>query len=104
MAKKLTVSSVKPSQINTSKGFYGTIWGSSEVESVARAIVVISKARRSWAKFTWEDYKERCTHHTTDTERGILDNLVSEEYLVWEGDSYSITDRFIRALSRWITQ
>lgn len=103
MAIKLRIASVKPHKIDTSSSFHNTVWESSAVESVAHAIVVIAKVRnRGWAKFSWEQYKEHCTHRPADSERVILDELVHDEYLSWDGDSYHVTNRFIRALSNWI--
>jgi hypothetical protein len=61
--------------------------------------------------FSWDDYKNFCTHKVTDAERGVLEAMVSGGRPVWNtsaslapgylkksNDRYEVTEQFIDAL------
>lgn len=65
----------------------------------------------NWTPFTWEQYKDFCTHKVTTDEKGVLDAFVNGGKPVWkttaylqpgwlqyEDGKYSFTDKMIEML------
>ncbi len=111
----MTTPSVRPQDIQTtdSFGFMGSGFRNTECETIARNIVMLLKKAdpSSWTSFSWDDYKTFCTHSVSDTERGVLDAMVSGGRPVWNtstslapgylkksGGRYEVTAQFIDAL------
>lgn len=67
-----------PKHIPTNHYFMGSPFQNSECETILRNIVLLQKAANpdAWTGFTWEQYKEFCTHQVTESERGVLDAFV----------------------------
>jgi hypothetical protein len=95
---------LKPHQFDTSRSFMDLVWQHSETETIARNIVLISTQQNSeeWTPFTWERYSQLCTHKVGAGERDILEQLVRGNYLDKVGEQYSVTDRFIEAITKYV--
>lgn len=99
------LTTISPDDIDASKGFFSTVWQNSEKETIACNIVLISKwGGNKWEPFTWEEYKKRCRHKVTDSEKAVLDSFVEEGYLTLTDGKYMVTKRFIAALSEYVKE
>ncbi len=94
----------KPSQIETGKDFFNSVWQHSETETVAMNIVIISKWHNDeWEAFTWEQYKARCAHKVTDSEHTELMTMVKSGHLDHnkETDTFTPNIRFVGEVCKW---
>lgn len=98
---KRTLENVAPVDIDTSDHFWDT-FATSEKETIARNIVLIAKKENSWKGFSWEAYKSACSHRVTSSEKAVLDQLVREGYLSFDGEMYKPKDRFVQVLHKYI--
>ena len=95
---------VKPSMLDRSNGFVGSSLRKSEAETIAANVVTISKFKfdDEWKPFTWEEYKEACSHKVTESEKGYLDQFVENDLMVLDGGKYVVRNAFIIALRGFI--
>lgn len=100
MSEKL-IECIKPTDIDISNYIMNT-FGKCEKEIVARNIIVMSVKLGGWKPFTWEEYKNHCTHIPTYLEKEILDELVKDKVLSLHNEKYLITNRFIGKLADYI--
>lgn len=92
----------------------GSVFRNSECETVLRNIVLLQKAFNldKWTPFTWEQYKEFCTHKVDNSEKGVLMTFVNGGSPVWntsailmpgwlafDGTYFSFTEKMIQMLS-----
>jgi len=98
------MSTLKPNDFDTSRRFMDLVWQNCETEIIARNIVLISIQQNGeeWTAFTWERYCQLCTHTVGAGERDILEKLVRGNYLDKVGDQYSVNDRFIAAITKYV--
>ena len=104
---------VLPKEIRTNHGFMGSVFQNSECETILRNIVMLQKDKNpeGWTPFSWEDYKNYCTHRVSDSEKGVLDAFVkggkpiyntsaylSAGWLDFDGVNYSFTPKMIEML------
>lgn len=97
---------VKPTDFKVWGGFLGSNLQNREKETVVRNIVIISRENDNrWFDFTFARYKLCCAPRTDfGGEEAILDALVSEDKILDKnGDTYSVNERFFRALATFIT-
>lgn len=111
----MTTPSVRPQDIKTANPseFMGSGFRNVECETVARNIVMLLQKANpvSWTSFSWDDYKNFCTHKVSDAERGVLEAMVKGGRPVWNTstnlapgylkkkyDRYAVTQQFINAL------
>jgi len=77
----------KPCEVKTSdrRAFMGSQFRNSETETIARNIILQQQSidGEKWTPFTWEDYKNFCSHNVTDTELGVIKALASGGKPVW---------------------
>ncbi len=93
--------------------FMGSVFQNSECETILRNIVMLQKSAdpEQWTPFTWEQYKDFCTHKVSDAERGVLDAFVKGGKPVWntsaflqpgwldfDGANYTFTPKMIEML------
>ena len=102
MAKELTLKSVKPADIDIKGELMGSPFGNSEMETIARNVILISRWHLGWFSFSWEDYKRLCKHHVTDSEKDVLDELVNWGVLEFDGKKYNPTDKLIETLEEFV--
>ena len=96
---------VKPKDIDISNGLCGSELGKSEKETIACNVVTISRKNdNDWLEFTFDEYKTRCSHKVTESERGVLNELVNEGLLTCNNDKYAIQDAFIAKLWEFVTK
>ena len=103
-----------PKQIKTNHWFMGSVFQNSEAETILRNIVVMQKIQSpdGWTSFSWEQYKDFCSHDVTLSEKVVLDVFVnggkpvanttayiSPGWLNFDGEKYSFTERMIKMLS-----
>ena len=101
--KELTVDAVKPNDFGKSCCLIGSPFRNSEKETVARNIIALSQLNNNvWLSFTWEEYKAKCKHEPTDAEKKVLDFLVEDGFLNIEDEVYSVQNKFIATLSKFI--
>ncbi len=94
---------VKPSDFTTR--LMDSKFQNREREVIAGNIIIISKQNNdAWFPFTFEDYRQRCGHKVTESERTILDGFVAEGYLDFKDDHYSVNEKFIRTLAEYLKQ
>ena len=57
-----------PEMIPTNQWFMGSVFQNSEAETILRNIVMLQKKvnPKAWTPFSWEDYKNFCTHNVWD--------------------------------------
>jgi len=67
-----------PIDISTETDFADSVFKNEECEIVLVNLVRMQKSRNKfyWTYFTWEDYKNFCTHNVTDRERLVLTAFV----------------------------
>ena len=93
---------VKPNQIDTGDYFFGSGFGNSEIETLARNIVLILKKHGDWIDFSFNQYKELCTHEVSNAEQYLLDTMAEKGWLKKYEGIYSITSSFLEAISEFI--
>ncbi|MFA5248691.1 MAG: hypothetical protein WC415_05805 [Patescibacteria group bacterium] len=99
-----TVEAVKPSDFNVKDHFWGSPFQKVEKEVVARNLVLLSKWNENkWLVFTWEEYRQKCRHNVTISEKNVLDGFVEQGLLKCENGVYSIRDQFIITLAQFIS-
>ena len=80
---------------------HGSLFNDHKQESLAVRIVCMSMWNNdSWFNFSLDEYKKNITQE----EKLILDNLVNDKYLLFQNNKYSITDKFIQILEKFITK
>ena len=91
---------VKPSQIAITNHLIGSGLQSSEMETVARNIILYCRGEEdSWDSFTMDDYTAFCDHQVTGAEHEVIAQLTNARYLILDGlGRYRVTDDFIVAL------
>ncbi len=102
-----------PEMIPTNQWFMGSVFQNSEAETILRNIVMLQKKvnPKAWTPFSWEDYKNFCTHNVWDQEQRVLDAFVgggkpvintstklSCGWLDYNGTHYSFTEKMITML------
>ncbi|HSX39037.1 MAG TPA: hypothetical protein VLI92_00365 [Candidatus Saccharimonadales bacterium] len=104
MLTDLTVTKVKPSQIDTSKLFVGTNFRRTELELVARNIVIMcTQCDDTWIEFDCQFYKKYFGRQHDDFVCGELEMLEhSINALTRTNGKYKVNDTFIRNLSEYI--
>jgi len=103
--KEMIKEQVKPKDIDISNGLCGSELGKSEKETIACNIIVISRKNdNDWLEFTFDEYKARCRHKATESERDVLNELVKESLLVCDNDKYAVQDAFIAKLWKFVTK
>ena len=105
---------VSPKQIRTNHEFMNSVFRSSECETVLRNIIMLQKKKNpdEWTPFSWDEYKEFCTHSATNFEKDILNAFVnggkpiryssaylSPGWLDFDGTNYSFTEKMVNMLS-----
>lgn len=101
--KDLTVDTVKPNDFDISHGLIGSPFRNTEKEIIAKNIIMLSRLNNDkWLSFTWEEYQEKCSHRPTSAEKEILDRFVAGGFLKIEDGIYSIQDKFIATLEKFI--
>ncbi len=90
---------ISPHDIDITNGLWSTEFNNCERETIAENIVFISRPFDKFVPFTWEEYKERCTHEVTDKEKHYLDLLVNESYLAFVFGKYYVTVNFVKAIT-----
>jgi hypothetical protein len=92
-----------PSEINTSDGFFDSIWKNAEKEVIARNLVLIAKKVNPdiWTDFTWDSYQEICNHTVSECEKEVIDSLVAGGYLTKKRDTYSFERKFLIAVDEF---
>lgn len=94
---------VKPSDFNLQSEFMGSSFGKSELETIARNVVIIcKKCGDEWKPFSFDDYASRCEHTVTRAEQSTLDYFVRENLLSFHGGEYCVTTLFIAKLAQFI--
>ena len=90
----MTISAIKPSDIDTSQHFWNA-FGNCETEISARWIVRFCQDRESWEPFTYDELNSFCeaNGHKGD----FWFNCLGKEVFIYKhkDDLYSITQRFI---------
>ena len=73
------VDTAQPKQIRTNHHFMNSVFQNSECETILRNIVLLQKNANPerFTPFTWEQYKDFCTHNVSERERGVLNTFVS---------------------------
>ena len=63
----------------------GSVFQNCECETILRNIVMLQKHANpdAWTGFTWEDYKDFCSHTVTIEEKRVLDAFVNGGKPVW---------------------
>ena len=102
-----------PEMIPTNQWFIGSVFQSSEAEKILRNIIMLQKKvnPKAWTPFSWEDYKNFCTHNVWDHEQRVLDAFVNggkpvrntsailtSGWLDFDGTHYSFTEKMITML------
>ena len=94
---------VKPSDFTT--GLIGSEFQNREREIIAGNIIIISqKNNNAWFDFSCADYRAHCGHEVTENERQILDGFVEDGYLDFRDGRYSVNEKFIKTLAKYIKQ
>jgi len=102
-----------PLNISTTTDFADSVFNNEECELVLVNLVRMQKSTNElyWTSFTWEDYKNFCTHTVTDRERSVLTAFVKGGKPVWSASAvldagwlhlvdgkYSFSDKMIEML------
>lgn len=96
---------VKPKDVNISDGLRGSKLGKSEKETIACNVIFISRGNdNEWLEFTFEEYKSRCKHNVTESEKSVLNELVSDGLLSYDDGKYVIQDAFITKLRSFVVK
>lgn len=71
-------------------GFMGSVFQNSECETILNNIVFLQQKQGvdKWIPFSWEEYKDFCTHKVTDSEKGVLEAFVKGGKPVWNTSAY----------------
>ena len=109
---------IKPSDFIGDTFYSSTGFNNAIKERIAKNIVLISKWNNDkFSPFSWEEYKERCKHKVTDSEKKHLDEMVEgwrikrssgREYMEYGGylikidGKYKVTFKFIVALYKYL--
>lgn len=102
---------IKPSDIDVNHWFMGSVFRSSECETILRNIVCLQRKHQKFTPFSWDDYKSFCTHSISADEKTILDSFVDGRYISYKisnaagggylemkGDKYVFTSKLIHYL------
>lgn len=96
----LNISSVRPSDFNTGDHFWDSPFRDSNLETLARNIILISvRLGNVWTPFTWEEYRSQCKCQVSLMD---LNTMVNKGYLDFKGNKFSVNDRFIVALKKFM--
>lgn len=94
--------------------FMGTEFKNAETETIARNIVVVQQKMnpKAWTPFSFDDYKQYCSHDVSDSEEGVLGAMVNGGRPVWNtsavlspgylqkrDEKYEITEKFLNAIA-----
>jgi len=108
---------ITPNDIDTSGGFFASGFHSIEAETISRNLMVMMQDAGEWKPFTWEEYKDFCSHNVTDSEREVLDlfvkggtyrdnigghTTITGGCLKKTGQKYEITDKMITMLIKFV--
>lgn len=103
-----------PANIKTGR-FTDSIFQNTECETILRNIVLLQQDANphKWTPFTWEEYKEFCTHNVTLSEKGVIDAFVkggrpvprtsarlNEGWLEYSNGRYSLSTKMKEMLAR----
>lgn len=93
----------KPNEINTSNELMGSDFKKCEIEVIATNIIKIHKARNEWTDFSWEEYKNRCSHKVSNKELEILNSMVERGYLHFNTDTqkYGVNLKFLSTIDKF---
>jgi hypothetical protein len=90
---------LKPSEVDISNGLCGSDFGDSDMETIARNIVILSKkSNDQWTPFSFEQYALGCTHKVSTAEYNILLQMFKSGYLEHSNGVFSITNAFLNVL------
>jgi len=96
---------VKPQDIDVSSDLCGSELRKSEKETIACNIILISRKNdNEWLEFTFDEYKNRCQHNVTESEKSVLDELVSDKLLICNYRKYAVQDAFISKLCSFVVK
>lgn len=93
-----------PENIDLSNRLLGSDFNKSEVETIARNIVLLFKDTGGWHSFTWPQYKKYCTHESTNTELYFINQMVKDRWLNKIGDLYSVTHKFLGCVEKFLIE
>lgn len=94
---------ISPHVINTKERWIGSVFGTAEMEMVARNLVILKKMDDGWSPISWDEYCERCTHEINEFDRVGWKQLQEEGYMDIsdDGESYDFTESFMEAIKQF---
>src|SRR3989338_8350422 len=108
-----TINNLLPEDVSLKMSFMDSEFQNTETETIVKNIVFIQQKMnpKQWTPFSFDDYREHCTHNVSDAEKGVLEAFVKGGKPVWntsaflepgylnkETDLYSVTDKFLNFL------
>jgi len=100
----ISVNTCHPVDIDSSQGFLCSSLGSSEKELVAWHIVDILRQKnpKEWTEFNRSDYEQSVNRAISRVELEIHNSFVKNEYLRQTDNGYTVTDKFVQALEKYV--
>lgn len=99
----MSISMFKPSEVDISNGLCGSDFNNSELETIARNIIIVSKkSGDQWIEFSCEDYQRLCNHQVTAWELWYLNEMKEKGYLDFKGGKFSINRRFLDVVGMFL--
>ena len=109
------MSTVRPADIKTNS-FMNSVFQNTECEVILHNIVLMQKKLNpeNWTPFSWQQYKDFCTHSVSNDEQDVLEAFVRGGKPTWntsaylqpgwlsfdkETNKYFFTDKMINMLS-----
>ncbi|MDD4931533.1 MAG: hypothetical protein PHG66_05325 [Candidatus Colwellbacteria bacterium] len=103
MVRELSTLAVKPSDFAVRDNLWESPFKNFEMETIARNIILISKREGdAWKPFSWNQYKQKSQHEVSNAELSILLKLSDNGVLNYDGDKFSVNDKFITTLQKFI--
>src|SRR3989338_6686115 len=108
-----TINNLLPEDVSLKMSFMDSEFQNTETETIVKNIVFIQQKMnpKQWTPFSFDDYREHCTHNVSDAEKGVLEAFGKGGKPVWntsaflepgylnkETDLYSVTDKFLNFL------
>jgi len=75
------VKNIKPQESAINHWFMGSVFRSSECETILRNIICLQRQFKKFTPFSWEDYKAFCNHKVSEEEKTILDSFIDGRYI-----------------------
>lgn len=93
----------KPNDINIEKHFWGSDFNKSELEDIARAIVIYlqNKGNNKWEPFTLNELWGNDNPHDTWFFDRANFSFVAQQYITKKDNYYSVTPLFIKSVSKY---